>query len=108
MKKLNLKKIKEPEFIYHISLNGLLYFKVIMLLIVMISEWLLDIVLISWAFTLLVPIWLAIIFGIIIGGLFTFPFREYYTDYTITKLYYWLAFRKDKLMMSLMEKVEEK
>ncbi len=107
MKKLNLIKIKDPDFVHYISLDGSLYLKVIMLLIVMISEWILDIVLISWAFTLLVPIWLAIVFGIIIGGLFTFPFREYYTDCTITKLYYWLAFRKDTVMMSLMEEVKE-
>ena len=105
MKRLNLVKIKEPEFIYYISLDGFLYLKVALLLIIMISEWLLDIVLISWAFNLIIPIWLSIIFGIIIGGLFTFPFREYYTDYTITKLYYWLAFRKDKIMMSLVEEI---
>ncbi len=105
MKRLNLVKIKEPEFIYYISLDGFLYLKVVLLLIIMISEWLLDIVVISWAFNLIIPIWLSIIFGIIIGGLFTFPFREYYIDYTITKLYYWLAFRKDKMMMSLVEEI---
>ena len=94
------------DFIHYISLSKLLYFKVVILTLVMISEWILDIVLISWLFTTIIPFWLAIVFGIIIGGLITFPFREYYTDYTITKLYYCLVFRKDKIMMSLLEEVK--
>ena len=106
MNRLNLVKIKDPDFIHYISLSKLLYLKVVILALVMISEWILDIALISWLFTIIIPFWLAIAFGIIIGGLLTFPCREYYTDYTITKLYYCLVFRKDKIMMSLLEEVK--
>ena len=105
MKRLNLGKISDEELKAYISLDWRLYLKVWLFLIIICSEWILDIVLISWLFTHIVPIWLAIIIGTIIGGAFTFPFRVYYTDYTFMNLYYRLAFRKDKIMMSLLEEV---
>ena len=107
MKKLNLIKLKNPELLNYISLSGVLYLKLLGLLIVLLSEWLLDVVLITYLLSFVLPLWLGIILGIIIGGLFTFPFREQYTNYSFTHLYYRLAFRKDKIMMSLLEEVKE-
>lgn len=105
MKSFSLSKLKDPQLVNYLALDFTLWLKVVLLVIIIIVEWILDIVLISWLFTYIVPIWLAIIFGIIIGGLFTFPFREVCTDWTFTHLYYWLAFRKDKVMMSLLEEI---
>ena len=106
MKRLNFDKLSSAELRNYAALDWKLYVKILLLLVIVCAEWLLDIVLITWLFTFIIPFWLAIVFGIIIGGLFTFPFREYYTDYTFTDLYYWLAFRKDKIMMSLLEEVK--
>jgi hypothetical protein len=105
MKSLSLSKLKDPDLKNYLALDFTLWLKVMFLVVIMCAEWILDIVVVSWIFTLIVPVWLAIIFGIIIGGIFTFPFRECYTDWTFTHLYYWLAFRKDKIMMSLLEEV---
>ena len=107
MKTFNLHKIKDPELANYLALDYTLWLKVYLLIIIMISECILDIVLISWLFACIVPIRLAIIFGIMISVLITFPFRNIHLDWTITYLYYWLAFRKDKIMMSLLEEVKE-
>lgn len=105
MKRLKLSNLTDPDLKAYIALDWRLYLKLLLLLVIMCFEWILDIVVVSWLFTLIIPVWLAIILGIIIGGIFTFPFRECYTDWTFTHLYYWLAFRKDKIMMSLLEEV---
>lgn len=107
MKSFNLSKIKDPELVNYLALDFTLWLKVYLLIIIMITECVLDIVLISWLFTYIIPIWLSVIFGIIVSVLITFPFRKFHIDWTITYFYYWLAFRKDKIMMSLLEEVKE-
>lgn len=106
MKRLNFEKLSKKEAKEFVNLRSVNRWKFIGLFSIIIFEWVLDTVLTIWVISLLLPIWVSVLIGIILGFVISYPYKIYYFfNYSLTYLYYWLAFRKDKIMMSLVEEI---